>query len=421
MVFVSSGSGLRVAIVGGGLSGLCLAQGLRRSGLEVTVFEADTAVTSRRQGYRIHLDARAGIALASCLPPELFELFVATCGEPSRRFTVLSADLQVLQQTPISTVADPFVAQTLSTAANRQTLREVLATGLDGRLVLGARLTGFDADRTGVLLRFADGRVATADVLVGADGVNSVVRRQYLPQAELLDTGSRVIYGRTALTETVEQLLPSSLRDGFTAVVGGKVGMATGLVRFRRRPELAAALVPGATLSPVDDFLMWAVSSDRATFGLPDAELASLDPERLHDLAASIIGSWHGDLRSLLGLAEVDQTFFVRVRTSTPTPAWSPSRVTLMGDAIHAMSPARGSGANTALQDAGVLCSALTAAPAGHDGLVTAIGGYEAEMRSYGNAAVEASRRAEAQMGVQGRGFARWLYRRFLGRRQGGR
>ncbi|HEY3480100.1 MAG TPA: NAD(P)-binding protein [Streptomyces sp.] len=52
-------------MVGGGVSGLCLAQGLRQDGVDVTVYERDPALGSGRQGYRIHLDARAGLA-TSC-------------------------------------------------------------------------------------------------------------------------------------------------------------------------------------------------------------------------------------------------------------------------------------------------------------------------------------------------------------------
>ena len=58
--------GLRVAIVGAGLGGLCLAQGLLREGVEVTLYERDVSLDGRRQGYRLHLDARAGLALARC-------------------------------------------------------------------------------------------------------------------------------------------------------------------------------------------------------------------------------------------------------------------------------------------------------------------------------------------------------------------
>lgn len=104
-------------------------------------------------------------------------------------------------------------------------------------------------------------------------------------------------------------------------------------------------------LSPAGGYLMWAVTAHRDHFPVPDARLGELDPAGLHGIAARMIRSWHPDLRGLLGLADLDQTFLVRTRTSVPRPAWQPSRVTLLGDAIHAMSPARGSGANTALQE----------------------------------------------------------------------
>jgi 2-polyprenyl-6-methoxyphenol hydroxylase-like FAD-dependent oxidoreductase len=100
-------------------------------------------------------------------------------------------------------------------------------------------------------------------------------------------------------------------------------------------------------------------------------------------------------------------------------PAWPPSRVTVLGDAIHAMSPARGSGANTALQDAALLCR-LTAPAVGDahsDGdLVAAIGEYEEQMREYGYAAVAASREAEAETGARRNRLLFWLYRRLARR-----
>jgi hypothetical protein len=133
--------------------------------------------------------------------------------------------------------------------------------------------------------------------------------------------------------------LPPALRDGFTAVIGGAVGMATGLVRFRERPEQAAPW-----LSPAADYLMWAVAADRGRFGVTDERLAAMSPAGLHALTARLIRTWHPDLRALHARAAVDETFLVRIRTSPPVPPWPPSRVTVLGDAIRAMSPARGSG-----------------------------------------------------------------------------
>jgi 2-polyprenyl-6-methoxyphenol hydroxylase-like FAD-dependent oxidoreductase len=344
-------------VAGGGLGGLCLAQGLLKAGADVTVYERDASLAARRQGYRLHVDARAGLALEQCLLPGSLALFRATCGAASTRLTVVSERLRVLTEQRRPGTADPYAPATLSTSVNRQTLREVLAAGLDGRLIFGCELTRYDAGRHGVRLHFAGGREAEADLLVGADGVGSAVRRQYLPGAEPADTGKRCIYGKTPLDAAALNRLPAALRDGFTAVIGAGIGMATGPVRFRRRPEQAA---PG--LSPAGDYLMWAVAGDRGRFGVPDERLAAMPAAELHALSARLIRKWHPDLRALHAQADVDETFGVRIRTSPPVPAWPPSRVTVLGDAIHAMSPARGSGANTALQDAALLCRTLTGA-----------------------------------------------------------
>ncbi|MEV4623948.1 FAD-dependent monooxygenase [Asanoa sp. NPDC049573] len=382
-------SGLRVAIAGAGLGGLCLAQGLARAGVDVQVYERDATADARRQGYRLHVDARAGLALRRCLPADLLRLFLATASRPSRAFTVLSSRLRTLHVTHTDPDRDPYRPATLATSVDRGTFREILSAGLDDRIHRGRELDGYEADPAGVTLRFADGSTERADVLVGADGINSAVRRTLLPDVTPADTGARIIYGRTPLDAQTRPLVPAALRDGFTAIVGGRVGMAAGLVEFRQPPpEAAATIAPGVRLTAAGDYLMWAVSARREH--LPD--LAGLDAAGLHAVAADAIRRWHPDLRALLARAAVDETFLVRVRSAERVQPWRPGRVTLLGDAIHAMSPARGSGANTALQDASNLCAALTS---GGGDAVAAIGAYEEKMRDYGFAAVEASRRAE--------------------------
>jgi 2-polyprenyl-6-methoxyphenol hydroxylase-like FAD-dependent oxidoreductase len=360
---------MRVAVAGAGVGGLCLAQGLRRAGLEVRVVERGAP---RRTGYRLHLDARAGIALAGCLPPELFDLVLATASRPTRKFTLLSSRLRVRREISGDPAADPDRPETLSTSVDRGTLLAILATGLDIRF--GHEVVGFEAGPDDVTVRFADGGTFRADVLVGADGVHSAVRRRLLPAAEVVDTGTRVIYGRSPL-EAVRPVLPPALADGFVAIVSGHVGLASGVVEFRRPPAEAG-------LPPVGDYVMWGLSA--AERRLPD--LGGRSPAELHAAACRAVRRWHPDVRELVGRAAVEETFLVRVRSSVRVPPWPPGRVTLLGDAIHAMSPARGSGANTALQDAGKLAAALAG-----DG-VAAIGAYEQEMRDYGFAAVEASR-----------------------------
>ncbi|MGD0560156.1 MAG: FAD-dependent monooxygenase [Streptosporangiaceae bacterium] len=203
------------------------------------------------------------------------------------------------------------------------------------------------------------------------------------------------------------ELLPTVLDAGFTAVIGAKLGMATGLVRFRTRPEQLA----GVRLSPVEDYLMWGLAGDRGQFGLPDEQLLTMSPAELHALSARLIRGWHPDLRGLQAMADIEETFVVRIRSSPVIPAWPPSRVTVLGDAIHAMSPAGGSGANTALRDAAQLSRALSSA-AETDDITSVIGRYEHEMRDYGYAAVAASASAEAERGTLRNPLLRWLYRR---------
>src|SRR5581483_358784 len=67
-----------VLIVGGGIGGLCLAHGLRRAGIPVTVFERTTERTEWLQGYRIHINPHGSSALHACLPPENWQQFVDT-------------------------------------------------------------------------------------------------------------------------------------------------------------------------------------------------------------------------------------------------------------------------------------------------------------------------------------------------------
>jgi 2-polyprenyl-6-methoxyphenol hydroxylase-like FAD-dependent oxidoreductase len=185
--------------------------------------------------------------------------------------------------------------------------------------------------------------------------------------------------------------------------------MALGTVRFRTPPSSTVA--PGLRLTPVGDYVMWALAGPHARFPVPDSALGDLDAAGLHRIVEGMVRQWHPRLRGLVARADVEATFLVRVRASVPVPAWQPSRVTVLGDAIHAMSPARGSGANLALRDAQRLSDTLTSLTAG-DELVDAVGRYEAGLREEGYAAVEASRRAEEETGTRRNRLAFWLYRR---------
>jgi len=390
---------MNVAVIGAGIGGLTLAQGLVRAGIDVTVYERDRGLDSRGQGYRIHLHAAA--ALKACLPPDLYELCAATAGKPSTQVTVMTGGLRILRCTEVN-------AAGLSTAVNRQTLREILAARLACVIKFGRTCTGFSQDSGGVRVLFADGAQADADVLVGADGVGSPVRRQYLPRLAVAETGSLCVYGRTTLTGRTRPLVPAAIWNGFTAIVGGTAGMATGVLDFLEAPDAAARrLAPDVRLSAVPPYLMWALTAGADAFA---AGVDGLSAAGLHAVAMKTVRRWHPDIRRLVELAAVEETTLIPVRSAVPIEAWPSTRVTLLGDAVHAMSPARGSGANTALRDAALLAAELAAAARGEKDVVGAISDYEREMIGYGFEAVRASRDAGPAGGARlGGGLSRWL------------
>jgi choline dehydrogenase-like flavoprotein len=72
-------SPINVIIIGAGTGGLCLAQGLKRAGMSVAVYERDRTRRDGLQGYRVGIDADGKRALRANLPPELYNTFLATC------------------------------------------------------------------------------------------------------------------------------------------------------------------------------------------------------------------------------------------------------------------------------------------------------------------------------------------------------
>ena len=399
-----SGSPLRVVIVGGGLGGLCLAQGLRRAGVEVRVYERDASPSVRRQGYRIHIDQRGAQGLYACLPPRLYDLVVATSGQLGHQVTVLNQHLKTRRivrftgeaaaPRPTSAALDPAA---LNAAVNRLTLREILLAGLDDVVHFGKEFTHYAQGADGGLCaHFVNGTTAEGHVLVAADGVGSRLRRQYLPHAAVVDTKVRCIYGKTPLTAATRPLVPAAVSDGFTAVVGPHaIGLALGLMEFRQRPDAAAAaLGPGVQLHSDGDYLMWGLTAQRERFPVPDATLLALDGPDLQQVALRMTARWHPTVGALIAQCVLPETFALAIHTAVPIAPWPTTTVTLLGDAIHAMSPAGGSGANTALRDAGLLCRQLIAAARGEAPLLAAVSAYERAMVAYGFDAVRASQRA---------------------------
>ncbi len=402
-----------VMIIGGGIGGLCLAQGLKQAGVSVAVYERDRTRTDRLQGYRIHISPAGSRALHDCLPPELFDAFVATTGKSGDGFTFLTEQLRPLLRATSADIAGSGVGGSADPAnshhsVSRITLRQVLLAGLDDIVHFDKKFVKYQQRPDGsVTAFFDDGSEAVGDVLVGADGGNSRVRRQYLPHAERLDTGIVGIAGKLPLNQRTRAMLPPSLGSGAAFIAGAPGGKAMFLAvqefdRERisvRHPagvrsgvggdDAAATEHPGFLFDNTSDYLMWGFTAHRDRY--PRSRLEALDSQELQQVALQMIAGWHPDLRRLLAESDPATVALLGIHTATPVQPWPASTVTLLGDAIHSMTPFRGIGANVALRDAQLLSRRLIAAEQGDLPLLQAIGGYETEMITYGFAAVRDS------------------------------
>lgn len=366
---------MRVIVVGAGLGGLTLAQGLRQAGIDVVVYERDGA-QGRPQGVSLHVDNRGFSALRACLPAAHAAMVAATTGGPREQTLMLSEVDGTLA------VADARPADGMAGRArpgrqvHRPLLRAVLLTGLDDVVRFGAELTRFEQRADGTVRAwFADGGTDVADVLVGADGIGSTVRRQYLPGVRVADTGRRMLMGATPLRATFGTGLAGLLGDNPASVRVHDTMMALGVLRFTESPVAARqrwlpALHPSA-VAEIEDYVMWAVPTARERLG------SAGSPATLWRRAMELTGDLPSALRLVIAQARPEITVALRIGMIPPMPAWSPSPVTVIGDAIHL---APGFGGNLAMQDAHHLCGALVGAHRGERGLLDAIGAYENTM-----------------------------------------
>ncbi|MFE9323014.1 FAD-dependent oxidoreductase [Nocardia sp. NPDC052278] len=376
--------GFRVIVIGAGLGGLGLAQGLRQAGIEVVVYERDSALTARRQGYRLHIDSHGRDALVRLLPPHLQRVFHATAGLPNPRFTALNHRLE-----RVFTQVDDGPAA-VSLAVDRLVLRQLLLAGIEDAVEFGKELRRYEIQRSGrVIAHLADGDCVDGDVLVAADGVNSAVRQQYLSHARIVDTGVRQLYGMVPLTDRTRDLFDDDMSGVFTAITGpDRTYLGVAPVAFPVPPQQAGAEA-GLSLLPVSDYMTCSFGARREWFADSAEALRAMNGAQLHAIMTAATRDWHPRVREIVAHCQPDSLFALPLRTSVPIDPWPTTPVTLLGDAIHAMSPAAGSGACTALRDAARLTVALIEARAGGD-LIAALRAYETEMIDYGFAAVRA-------------------------------
>ncbi|WP_446831770.1 FAD-dependent monooxygenase [Candidatus Foliamicus sp.] len=318
-----------IAIVGAGIGGLALALGLARGGANPRVYEQ--APELGEIGAGVSLAPNAVKALRYLCLGEALE---ALADEPPTQTTRHYATGKVLVNIVRANTREQLGAPYLQ--AHRADLHGLLHAELAAlrpdAVVLGRELAAVSqSGGDGFALRFADGSVATANMLVGADGLKSTVRRDVFAEPAPEFAGFVAFRG----------LVAGDLLGAEQSRPGSMVFVAPGRM-FVRYPVRHGALQNFVAFSKADAWTAegWSQTGDIET-------------------VRGIFADFHEDAQLVLRAFPQRRCHKWGLFARQPLPRWVQGRATVLGDAAHPMLPWFGQGAAAALEDAVILCRAL--------------------------------------------------------------
>lgn len=324
---------MRVLIVGGGIGGLCLANGLRKAGIDAQVFERQATPFENLAGFGLHLDSHGRKALQNCLGRDSWERFEALSTAAGTTMTFRDTGFRLLAERDDATLTGKSVCETERRGIGRLELREILLQGLTSgsspAVHWGKALAHYERLQNGrVRLHFADGTSEEGDILVGADGSRSKVREQYLPHIQREDLGIVAIAGRYILSKQRMRELPTGLTNGSlnNIVPDGKGWMFVSSWHSR----------PSDDGKEADHYVVWAYVIPKED---APANVRSFSPAQLRDLAMAGTVGWSPSLTTLIRDVDLSTVGPVPLRCMPHLEPWASSNVTLVGDSIHNMPP----------------------------------------------------------------------------------
>ena len=355
-----------VVIAGAGIGGLTAALALARQGMRVTLLEQ--AALLEDIGAGLQLPPNASRILAQLGVLEVLRGAVT----PQRLRILRGRDGAALATMALGAAAERRWGAPMLVAHRADLIRallEVLALTPGVDLRAGVTLTGLSDTGPEIVIAAQHGGVGmrlSADVLIGADGLNSLLRDHLQP-------GSKKLYsGRVAWRSLVEAGdAPAFARTLETSLW---LGPKAHLVHYPVRSGTLVNVV--------------AITSDAERSGSGDIWAQAGDAAVL----AARFAAWHASARALIAAAPVWRQWPLFDRA--PLARWHVGRVALLGDAAHPMLPFLAQGAAQAIEDAAVLARFLAGARNAQDGLA-----------AYG--AARSARAAQVQAASRRQG---WIY-----------
>jgi len=360
-----------IGISGAGIGGLAAAIALRKLGLESGVFEQ--APKFARVGADINLTPNAVLALDGLgVGDELRK----TAARPTHRISRTWDTGEETSRLEMSQAAETRYGAPQLTMHRADLLAALEQAVPAATIHLGKRTVGIDEGADGITVRFEDGTSQRVDVLVGADGIHSTVRKHLLGD-EYPDFTGVVAY---------RAVVPASRLDGVP-----NLGAFTKW--WGPNPETQIVTFP---LNLGRDIFIFATTPQDSW-----RHESWTMPGSVEELRASY-SDFHPEARALLAACDTVLKSALYVRD--PLPSWSRGNVTLLGDACHPMMPFMAQGAGMAIEDAVVLARYLADTP---EAPAQALKRYEAARHD---------RTARVQIGSRGNnwlkegGNADWVY-----------
>jgi salicylate hydroxylase len=340
---------LRIAVIGAGIGGLAAACALRQRGFEVEVYER--AAELGEVGAGLQLGPNAVKVLRAL---ELEQELDAFAVEPTNIVSVSHDRAELRFREPLKAVAvTSYGARYLT--VHRADLHRLLQRQVpEARITLGARCTGVAWRDGHATASFDDGRTIEADVIVGADGINSAVR------AGLFGVQPARFTQQMAWRCMVPiERVPTRIGPGGAVAIG--------------RDEYVGWIGPDGHVIcyPIRGGALYNIFAGHMSEAWVEESWSV--PSGLEELLAAYAG-WNEALLEML--SHTTQCFKWGIRDRDPLERWTDGPIALLGDAAHPMMPTLAQGAAITLEDAFVLARALARQ---RNDPVAALRAYEAE------------------------------------------